>query len=61
MFCLLPHIANGLTALPFAINIRQGNAIDYWWGQIYGRKSCCWFIGVDFIEDINQFSEVLHY
>ena len=53
MLCLLPHAANGSTALPLAVNIRQGGALGHWRGQIYGQKGCFWFIGVVFIEGAN--------
>ena len=60
MLCIFPHVANGLTALPLAVNIGRDDALGHWWGQIYGRRGCCWFIGVVLMEDTNQFPEVLH-
>ena len=41
ILCLLPHAANGSTALPLAVNIGQGGAFDHWRGQIYVRRGCC--------------------
>ena len=60
MLRLLPHVANGSTALPLAVNIGRDSALGYWQGQIYGRRGCYWFIGVVLMEGANQFPEVLH-
>ena len=61
MLCLFPHAANGLIVLPLAAKIGRDNALSYLRGQIYGRRGCCWFIGVVLMENANQFLEVLYY
>ena len=60
MLCLLLHTANGSTVFPLAVNIEQGGTLGYWWDHIYGQRGCYWFIEVAFMEDGNQFPEVLH-
>ena len=38
MFCLRPHVINGLTTFSDSVNIRQSSALDYWWVEFIGGE-----------------------